>query len=159
LKLATEVVVSTPREMVYFDHLQMDIVPEGLLVKAKAPLFAEWIKSQSLPAGAGTSPSQPTFNIRGSGKFYYPADTWAYQKPYGFAAHGAWNYFADEKPNLIWLFNTALAEGCEYTFKLPISHNNWEDYFTMCCRAVQEIWVKELRHASISAKFKEILDE
>lgn len=155
MKLSTEIITNTPQELVYFDYLTMDIVPKGLLVKAKAPLFAEWIKTQSQKSDGG---KLPTWTLAGSGKFYYPADQWTYTQPWGYAMYNHLKYFADEKPNLIWLFHTELATGCEMTFPEPISINNWEDYFTTSCRAVQDIYTRELRQASVSARFKEILE-
>lgn len=170
MDLVTEIKTSVPKEVVYFDHLTMDVVAEGMVVKAKSELFHNWIKSQqALKTGDG---ELCTYTIRKSDpvafhnkvgpmghEFYTPQDKWNYSVPYGLAQIGYGEYFVDEKPNLIWMFSTKLGEGTEVLFKTPISLNNWEDYFTTCCKAIQDIWYRELRRVSITAKFKEILEE
>lgn len=167
MELITEITTKLPKEVVYFDYLTMDLVPQGLLVKAKSKLFSDWIKSsQSFQANGlheywthKSTPSRPCLLGSPGQQFYTPLDKWNYSVPYGIAQLPLAEYFLEEKPNLIWLFAVGLDEGTEVLFRHPISLNNWEDYFTNCCRAIQDIWIKELRTVTISASFKERLQE
>lgn len=165
MELITELRTKTPQEITYFDYLTMDIVPEGLLVKAKSKVFADWIKAQGIYKDTLSTPALMKLKSTSYAKLigppdlmlYQPLDKWNYGMPYGLAQWGFGDYFGDEKPNLMWLFHPELETGCEFLFRTPISLNNWEDYFTSCCKSIQDIWCKELRTASISATFKELV--
>lgn len=163
---------STKKEVLFFDELTMLLTPGGLNIKAKSPVFAEWIKSSQVLLGGvdGTElleaikclPASKSIMTQHLGEeaknFYCPCEVWSWQKPYGWAHLQNFEFFSDEKPNLFWLFHKGLAEGFDITVKKQLSINDWEDYFTSCCKAVQEIWVKELRSALLSASFSEVLE-
>jgi len=168
MELVTEVSVKLPSELVYFDYLTMDLDRRGVRIKAKSPTFAEWIRtSQTLSSSPQALSARhplaqllhPATPEAGTPLFYIPLDTWSYHRSEGIAHPNYTDYFPEsDKPNLFWLFHSQLGEGMDLLWQLPISLNNWEDYFTSCCRAVQDIWAKELRRVTLSAKFKELLE-
>jgi hypothetical protein len=173
MKLKVTLQSSTKTDVLYFDELTMLLTPGGLNIKARSPLFAEWIKTgQILLGGAENTEPLEAFKYLAASKsamiqalgeeaknFYVPTETWSWQKPYGWVHLQNFELFADEKPNLFWLFHKGLAEGFDITLKKQLSINDWEDYFTACCKAIQEIWLKELRSAVLSASFSEVLKD
>jgi len=156
MKLVTQITTTSPSELEYFPELKMEVTKDGVEVYARAPLFAEWIKNSQI-IHKEDQEAPPTWTKAGVGKFYYPLESWAYSRPNAFAAQNSWGLFADERVNMIWLFNCSLATGATTLLKGAVSANNFEDYFESCCRSVQEFYVRELRRAAISVCFKEIL--
>lgn len=155
MKLVTEVSCTTQEEVEYFPLLEMEVVPGGLMVRAKSPAFAAWFKEHESQNREGKT--NPTWNFGGK-TFYYPTEKWSYAVPGAFAASGASQpYFSEDRVNMFWLFSTDLAEGVEVLINHPISLNNLEDYFTSTCQQIQTIWTRELRPVVLSAKFKEVL--
>lgn len=155
MKLVTEVSCTTQEEVEYFPLLEMEVAPGGLLVRAKSPAFAAWIKGSEIQRKEGSPPKTWTFQGK---SFYYPTEKWSYDIPRVFAGYGGSQpYFADDRANLFWLFSTELEEGFEVLMPNPISLNNLEDYFTSSCQQIQALWSKDLRRVVLSARFKEVL--
>ncbi len=157
MKLATEIVASSPSEIEYFPELKMEITKEGVEIYAKAPLFSEWIQRSQVSQRDAGGATLPTWTRAGVGKFYYPSEAWAYSRANMFAQANMFGLFCEERANMLWLFHVGLAEGCTTTLKGPVSANNFEDYFESCCRNIQDLYVKELRRVVIAAHFKEVL--
>lgn len=157
MDLKTLLTVTTPNEFQYFESLEMEIIPEGLEIRAKSPLFAKWIKEtqtqQQLPPIPGMV--APKIGPK-EAKFWRPTTQWEWG-PYGFAAMDS-QYFAEERPNLMWLFNTELDKGCVTHFYRAISINNWEDYFTTCAKSIQNLYLDHMRSACVKLRFSEILE-
>jgi len=159
MKLKTSLQAEVQEEGTYFPLLRMTMLDEGLEIQAQSPLFARWIQSISSggeevirltkkhPWYLGSTLfyrrllNLDSFPPRGINAFIYPEEH---------------DYFSDGQVNLLWLLHPNLAEGFSLVVKQPISLNNFEDYFAKCCDAIRDIYVTQLRKASLEATFSEI---
>lgn len=159
MKLSTETTLIIPQDVVYFDMFSVGLERDGVVIKAKAPLFADWIKgTQSVKTASGKPKLYREIGPwdQSSECFLVPDHSWQETKSYGFAPTGGQgSWFWNDRPNLVWLFHVDLGTGMEIKVKQPISLNNWEDYFTACCSTITSIYTQELRQALAEAKFIE----
>ena len=154
LVTTTKLTLPSSESITYFGPLSMEMLDEGLLIKGRSPLFAKFIQERY----ASPPEEVPSFKTKwGKAESFLQLKT-AFP-PNGISAfirYGEPNYFQDAEPNMIWLLHRDLATGFSLLVEQPISLNNFEDYFTSCCAAIQDIYTKFLRKASAEATFAEV---
>ena len=158
MRLKTTLFAEVKEEGTYFEHFKMTMLDEGLQIEAKSPLFASWIKSLVVPGSGAALPRKNPWYI--SPTIAYPIlsnpDSFPPRGVTGYIYPGEPGFFSEHQPNLLWLLHPGLAEGFSLTVKQPITLNDFEDYFAKCCDAIRDIYVTQLRKATLQATFSEL---
>lgn len=166
-RLRTVVEAEVLEEVGYFDYLDMEMVDEGLLIRAKSPLFGKWIENITDKKVGVVASSAVAW---AGGTYYIPPGTYDALGNRGVRGPEVWPprgvqcvafldyspFFSEGSPNVLWMFHTKLGEGFSLTVRQPTSPNNFEDYFQECVQAVQDIYTTCLRKASLHATFAEL---
>ncbi len=156
-KYKIEVTAGMLEESTYFETLRMRMIDEGLLITARSPAFATAISAAANRTPTGKASTQVGTDSWKNGKFFsVNRAAFPPRQVEGLACFYAQgiHYFYDSCVNVPWLLHVGLGEGFELVVPYPISMNDFEDYFTRSCAAIQDIYRQVLRKGELEATFK-----
>lgn len=154
MKLETLTACVVKDSLVFFPEFILSLEKGGVRIRAKSPVFAEFLAQERASKGSTT---RDLSNIwRGFPIAYVPAGS---LRNFIYPTMTLWGH-GDEGPvpNLIWLFHKDLATGIDLTIAHPIALNDLQNYFATTCDLLQEIYVTQIRTPELSAVLREIIE-
>lgn len=137
----------------YFPELRVSLEKGGLRVKARSPIFAEFLgRSASTPFSAAKGPWAGV-------PFLLPKAHYSevYIDPNG-NLFGSNMDSGEQVANVAWLACKDLATGVDVLIKHPIGLNDMENYFTSACAQLQSLYVNHIRTREFTAVLREVFE-
>ena len=167
MKIETSEAFEVSDEIVFVDLFEVSLEEEGLVVRMKSPLFANFIgrlRGDMMPVGTvpgepGAEP--PAFDFsphewKNCNKHVgddYLYITLAPQRSFLIENQGGGVLY----PNLSFLLVKGLETGIEITSSFPVSVADSLDFYRAAAKGLQDIYMKWLRPFNATSKMKEIL--
>lgn len=151
MQLQTLLQVKVPDPVEFFPEFTIALASEGVLIRARSPLFARFLEGKALIGKKGEGLFNSLWqgnNLRSPLPSVNFASEWSMHSMDGL-------FIGDREPNLIWLTHPDLGTGCKVLLKIPISVPDLEDYFTTAVVKLRNIYTSFIREVEFSAQLSE----
>jgi hypothetical protein len=155
MRLTTEITAVVPEEVEFMPLFSVELTDEGVLLKAKSPLFANYFRTISKASKTRKFKFWP-------GEYYVDLDLSRIKSSSGAFELNQWDQSLVRGGivNLSWLSHVDLGseEGMTFLYPDAMSYQDMEDFFTLACEALRDIYLCNLRKAKLSVRMAEVIE-